>query len=369
MKTKILIFVIVILSLVGVFAIYQKLNPKELPSYLIEGIGRINGDLINLNTKYAGRISKITIDDGDEVKKGEIIAVLNSKEYQKQKEALLNQIKAKNIELNTTKKELNIAIKKAEIAINVNRSKLKELNYNINSLKKVIAQDTKDYKRTKRLYQQKVAKKHDFEMATLKLKTDEDKLKALLESKKQLQDAINLSKNDLNLAKTKLESLKAMQKGIDALKAQEAQIEVIINELTLKSPINGFVDTKIANVGEVIGAGGVVATLIEPKSYYLSVFVDELNNGKIKIGDKAEIFLDNDLNHPIPAKVVSISQKAEFTPKEVAVRSDRITRVYEVHLKPLKENRLLKLGFPAIGVILIDENKNLPKSMENLPLL
>jgi len=369
MKTKILIFVIVILSLAATFAIYQKLNPKELPSYLIEGIGRINGDLINLNTKYAGRISKITIDDGDEVKKGEVIAVLTSQEYQKQKEALLNQIQAKNIELNTTKKELNIAIKKAEIVVNVNKSKLKELNYNIDSLRKVIAQDKKDMIRTKKLVAKKLAQIHKLEMATLKLKTDEDKLKALIESKNQLQDAINLAKNDLNLAKTKLESLKAIQKDIDALKAQEAQIEVIINELTLKCPINGFVDTKIANVGEVIGAGGVVATLIDPKSYYLSVFVNELNNGKIKIGDKAEIFLDNALNNPIPAKVVSIAQKAEFTPKEVAVRSDRITRVYEVHLKPLKQNRLLKLGLPAIGVILIDKNKNLPKSMENLPLL
>jgi len=369
MKTKILMFIIVVLATLGGFAIYQKLNPKQLPPYLIEGIGRINGDLINLNTKYPGRIEKITVNDGDKIKKDEIVAVLKSDEYQKQKEALFHQIQAKEIELNTTKQELNITIQKAKIAISANKSKLKELNYNIKSMILVIAQDKKDTLRIKRLVQKKLTEHHKLEMAELKLITDKNKLKALYQTQKQLIDALNLSKKDLDLAQTKLESLKALAKGIEALKAQESQIKVIINELTIKSPIDGYVDTKIANVGEVIGSGGVIATLINPKSYYLSVFVDEIDNGKIKVGDKSEIFLDNNLNSPIPAKVVSIAQKAEFTPKEVAVRSDRITRVYEVHLKPLKENLLLKLGLPAIGIILIDKTKELPKSMENLPLL
>jgi len=369
MKTKILLFIIVILTIIGGFEIYQKLNPKKLPSYLIEGIGRINGDLINLNTKYPGRIAKITIDDGDKIKKGEVIAVLESKEYQKQKEALIHQIQAKEIELNTTKNELNIAIQKATIAINLDKSKLKELNYNINSLLALVKQDKKDTLRIKNLVQKKLSDPHKLEISNLKLTTDKNRLKALYQTQKQLKDAIKVSEKNLQLAKTKLENLKALEEGIKALKAKKEELQTIINELTLKSPIDGFVDTKIANVGEVIGAGGVVATLINPKSYYLSVFVDELNNGKIKIGDKAEIFLDNDLNHPILAKVVSIAQKAEFTPKEVAVRSDRITRVYEVHLKPLKLNPLLKLGLPAIGIILIDKKEELPKSMENLPLL
>ncbi len=369
MKTKILIFIIVALVAVGAFAIYEKLNPKELPPYLIEGIGRINGDLINLNTKYPGRIEKITVDDGDKIKKNQIIAILKSDEYQKQKDALSHQIEAKEIELNTTKKEINLTIQKAQIAINVNESKLKELNYNINSLIVVIKQDKKDTLRIKNLVKRKLTEHHKLEMSELKLTTDKNKLKALYQTQKQVKDAIEVAKKDLNLAQTKLESLKALAKGIEALKSQRAQIEVMINKLTIKSPIDGFVDTKIANIGEVIGSGQVIATLINPKSYYLSVFVDELNNGKIKVGDKAEIFLDNKLNNPIPAEVVSIAQKAEFTPKEVAVRSDRITRVYEVHLKPLVKNSLLKLGLPAIGIISTDSSKELPKSMENLPLL
>ncbi|EDP74076.1 hypothetical protein HG1285_05325, partial [Hydrogenivirga sp. 128-5-R1-1] len=62
------------------------------------------------------------------------------------------------------------------------------------------------------------------------------------------------------------------------------------------------------------------------------------------------------------------SKRAEFTPKEVAVKEDRIQRVYAVHLKPIKPNPLLKLGLPAVGVISLD-GKGLPKSLKELPEL
>jgi HlyD family secretion protein len=111
-----------------------------------------------------------------------------------------------------------------------------------------------------------------------------------------------------------------------------------------------------------------VATLIDPRSLYLKIFVDTMENGKIKIGDKAVIFLDAYPDRPIEAKVVRIAQKAEFTPKEVSVRSDRIQRVFAVHLKPLKVDPLLKLGIPAIGVISTD-GKGLPHSLDEIPVL
>lgn len=96
------------------------------------------------------------------------------------------------------------------------------------------------------------------------------------------------------------------------------------------------------------------------------MYVDTLYNAKIKIGDRAVIFLDALPDDPIPAKVIRIARKAEFTPKEVSVRSDRIQRMYAVHLKPLKLDKRLHLGLPAIGVITLDD-KGLPKSLNDIP--
>jgi len=141
---------------------------------------------------------------------------------------------------------------------------------------------------------------------------------------------------------------------------------VILDELKIRSPVDGYIVDKIADKGEVLGEGMVVATVIDPETLYLKIFVDTINNGKIKIGDRALIFLDAYPDRPIEARVVRISQRAEFTPKEVAVKEDRIQRVYAVHIKPLKVEPVLKLGLPAVGVISIT-GKGLPKSLKELP--
>ncbi len=369
MKNKILLVVILTLFIGASYFIYKKLNPVQLPSYLIEAVGKINGDLININTKYPARIKQIFVNDGDEVKENQIVAILESQEFNDDLKAIDNEIQAKNIELNITKKQLNLIYQNSLNSLNSKENLLKELNFNIKTLQKIINQDKKDYLRITKLVKQKLAKIHEKELAKLKLDTDILKLKSLKEKQNNIKVAIKVEQNNKEIAKNNLNKIFVLQKMIDSLKAKKAKIKAMISELTLKAPINGYINKKIANIGEVIPAGGIVVNEINPKSYYLSVYIDTLQNGKIKIGDKAEIFLDSNLNNPIPAKVVSIAKRAEFTPKEVEVRSDRISRVFEVHIKPLKENKLLKLGLPAIGVILIDDNKKLPKSLENLPVL
>ncbi len=372
--------IVIILFIIASFMIYIKLNPKKLPSNLISATGNMDGDLITLNTKYPGRIKNIMINDGQSIKVGSVIAILKSKEYQEKLIALDKNIasakynlEAMKDELNITKKDIFINIKKAKKAVEIVNSKKKQLLDSIKTINFLVKQDAMDFKRDKNLYKNKLLAKQKLEYAKLKLNTDKNRLKALSNQLIEIEKRFEISNYNLQLAISQKEkililkaNIKAGENKIEALQANANQIKIIINEMTIKSPINGFVIEKIANVGEVLGAGSIIATLINPKNLYLKVFVDTIENGKVKIGDKAEIFLDSYPNKPIKAKVVSIASDAEFTPKEVAVRSDRIQRVYAVHLKPLKVNPLLKLGIPAIGIISIN-GKGLPKSLNDIP--
>lgn len=239
----------------------------------------------------------------------------------------------------------------------------------------MLAQTKRDFKRAQKLYKSKSIYKEKFELAELKLNAEAKKLKALQEQLQELKSAVALAKiglADAQASQQKLLSINAninaLEDEIKALKASKAQVEAMIEEMTLRSPVNGITVEKIANEGEVIGSGMPIATLLDPHSLYLKIFIDTIQNGKIKVGDKAVIFLDAYPDRPIEAKVVRIAQKAEFTPKEVSVRSDRIQRVFAVHLKPLKADPLLKLGIPAIGVVSLD-GKGLPSSLSTIPVL
>ncbi len=364
------------------FMIYDKLNPKTLPENLIQGVGRIDGDLTTLNVKYPGRLTEIFVGEGDRVEKGDRIARLKSDEI----EARLSQIgaeaaakrkelQARRIELEISKKTIPLALKRANAALRSALSKKAQVEIGISSLQKVVEQDRRDFERTQNLYAKKLIQKELLEKASLKLKTQTDRLETMKRRREEVAAAIETARAALAEAQAGQKKIAALQESIAALKegvaaaaAAKEQVEAMLAEMTLTSPLSGYVVEKIANPGEVLGSGMAVVTLIDPDSLYLKIFVDTLENGKIEIGDRAVIFLDAYPNRPIEARVVRIAQKAEFTPKEVNVRSDRIQKVFAVHLKPLKADPLLKLGIPATGVIALKDAK-LPKSLDDLPPL
>lgn len=377
-----MIILISILFIAAIYFIYQKITPKKLPDNLVSATGRMDGDLINLNTKYSGRIKSIFVDDGECVKKLQVVAILKSNEYEAKKQQienqikmLKNQLKARIEELKITEKAIPNTIEKAKLNIKIAQHKKEISTDNIHKLQLKIEQNERDFKRYKNLYRAKAINRRTLELSKLKLDSDAKQLKALKEELKIADKSIRLAKIDLKDAtdnKKKINALKdniaALKEQVKAFEASKKEIEAVCEEMVIKSPIDGYVVERIANVGEVLGPGMSVATLIDPHSLYLKVFVDTVENGKIKLGDKAVIFLDAYPNKPVEAKVTAIAQQAEFTPKEVSVRSDRIQRVYAIHLKPVKINPLLKLGIPAIGVISLD-GKGLPHSLNEIPKL
>lgn len=372
--------VIAFLFVTAAFLIYTKLHPGVLPDNLIQGTGRIDGDLINLNTKYPGRIAHITVEDGQKVAVNEVVAVIDSAEQKAQKTQIEAQINARNEELNARKIELQIARRsipqsliKADANLALTSHQRDELDQTISAQQSLLEQSERDLERTRNLEENRLIEKRQLETATLKVQTDRNMLLALVQKRKQLDEAIGIARSDrieAVAAQQKIAALEqgiaALQSGLKALEASKTQIEAVLGEMELRSPVNGSVVETIAHSGEVVGSGAPVATLIDPASLYLKIFVDTLQNGKIEIGNKAVIFLDASPDRPIAAKVVRIEQKAEFTPKEVSVASDRIQRVFAVHLKPLAADPLLKLGLPAIGVISLD-GKNLPSSLREVP--
>ena len=381
-KKYIVVAVLAILAAVALFFIYQKLNPKELPDNLIESTGRIDGDLILLNAKYPGRIDEITVENGSSVKKGDLVAHLKSDEAEAKLEQATAQMQALQKQLSASRKELQMleqtlpnSVKKAYKAHTIAQAQIAELAASIESLELTVHQDEKDYQRFQTMFKDKLIEKHKVELAKLKLDSDSNQLHSLKQKRDQAQSNANIAALNTEDAKTALlkiaifkEKLKAQEDQLRAAQAARKEVKSMLAEMTLTSPVDGFVVDKTAQAGEVVGAGMPVASLIDPSALYLKIFIDTMQNGKIKIGDKALIFLDAYPDMPIAARVVRIAQKAEFTPKEVSVRSDRIQRVFAVDLRPEKPEPLLKLGIPAIGVISLD-GKGLPESLNEMPPL
>ncbi|MBI4352962.1 MAG: efflux RND transporter periplasmic adaptor subunit [Candidatus Omnitrophica bacterium] len=141
----------------------------------------------------------------------------------------------------------------------------------------------------------------------------------------------------------------AARKEVDKLKAD-------LEDTKIKAPIKGTVVTKIVQPGEVIVAGTPVVSLVNMDDLYLKVFLTTDKVGKVGVGDEARVHPDAFPDQAFEAVVEKISEKAEFTPKNVETKSQRAKLVFEIKLK-IKENKdhKLKPGMPAEALIKIDK--------------
>ena len=124
----------------------------------------------------------------------------------------------------------------------------------------------------------------------------------------------------------------ALHAAIGAAEAQVAQLSSEIDDSSLLAPLDGIVQLRLAEPGEVLGAGGRVLLLIDANDLYMNLYLPATQAGALTVGDEARILLDALPTQPLPAKISFVAAKAQFTPKEVETRDERQKLVFRVKL-------------------------------------
>ena len=147
------------------------------------------------------------------------------------------------------------------------------------------------------------------------------------------------------------EAMEGARMEMKMAEAAAKEAKVVLEDCRILSPISGTVMTKIAEEGEVLAAGRPILTLIDLSDIYLKLYIPQVEIGKIRLGNVGRIYVDAYPNRPFEAKVTNISQQAEFTPKNVETKQERVNLVFAVKLTADNPQGLLKPGMPADGVI------------------
>jgi HlyD family secretion protein len=120
-----------------------------------------------------------------------------------------------------------------------------------------------------------------------------------------------------------------------------------ISNAVIAAPIDGTVLRKDVEKGEIAFPGTAILTLGDLKKLWLRIYLPETEIGKIRLGQKAEVFVDSFKGKAFAGKVTSIANKAEFTPKTVETKEDRVKMVFAVKIAIENPGVLLKPGMPA----------------------
>ena len=317
MKKVIIVLVVIAVAGLGVYSIKSYMDNAiyRNPAFA-SGNGRLEATEINVATKLSEKVEKVYVTDGEFVKKGQLLAKMQTNVL----EAQLAQAKAQ------------VAVKKAELA----------------SAQAVVLQknSTRDnawrrFKRAEDLVSKKATSEQTF---------DNDK-------------ALFLAA-DAELVAAKAAVVQA-QASIKAAEADARRVEEDIKDSSLVAPISGRVQYKVAEPGEVLEAGGCVLNMVDLTDVYMTFFLPEGVAGKVRIGADARILLDAVPHVAIPAKISFVASVAQFTPKTVETRIERQKLMFRVKARIAPELLeryidLVKTGLPGVAWVKLDPKAEWP---------
>jgi HlyD family secretion protein len=155
---------------------------------------------------------------------------------------------------------------------------------------------------------------------------------------------------------------------VAATEATIARVQADIRDSQLTSPRDGRVQYRIAQPGEVLGAGGKVLNLVDLGDVYLTFFLPETVVGKIALGSEVRLVLDAAPQYVIPARVSYVASTAQFTPKTVETASERQKLMFRVKAQLdrdllLKHIKLVKTGLPGVAWLRLDPKVDWPADL------
>ena len=324
-RKKAIVAALVVLAIgAGIAAWFRFREAKEV------GVIRVSGNIevtdVEVSFKIPGRLLERSVDEGMSVSAGQPVARLDSADLEREasmKEAELQAAEAVLRELVAGSRPQEIA--RASAAAAAARAEAERLSADLDRAKALIAKDViprQEFERTRAAYEVADERRNEAE-ESLHLVQEGPRREQIERARAQVRQA----KEALELARTRL------------------------SYASIVSPLAGVVLSKNAEPGDYVAPGTPVVTVGALDTPWLRAYIEETDLGRVKVGQHAEVTADTYPGKKYAGRISFIASEAEFTPKSVQTRKERVKLVYRIKVDVSNPEMELKPGMPADAVI------------------
>jgi HlyD family secretion protein len=282
--------------------------------------GHVEATHVRVSTKVAGRLETLSIAEGDQLSTGQEMGRIDTVDLR----LSLRQAKAEHDQAAAELRLRLAGARKEDIA---------ELEAQIASVAVDLANAELDLERMQALL--------DKGSGTTKARDDakarRDMTAAKLVSMKEALARLRAGSRE--------EEKDAARARVAAAEARIAQLEQQIKDALITSPLPGVVTEKIAEAGELLQVGSPLGEVTNLADAWLTVYVPEADLARIRFGQEAEVTTDGGQKRT--GKVSFVASQAEFTPKNVQTRDERVKLVFKVKIALENADGVFKPGMPA----------------------
>lgn len=274
---------------------------------IISSNGRIEAQTVDIATRTSARVAAVPVQEGDMVAAGDVVARLDLT-------------------------ALAASLSGAEANVRYTHQRQESAQSAVTEAESAVELADKEFQRATTLL-------HDGHIP-------QSRYDQTLSAKQSADAALNAARQNLS----------GSAELVSVAEADVARIQDLLRDQELRAPLAGRVLYRLAEPGEVVAAGARVITLLDLSDVYMTVFLPVDVIAQLKIGDEARLLIDALPNTPIPAYVSYISPEAQFTPRQVEIRSERDKLTFRVKIRiPVALLRAhqeqIKTGLPGLAYV------------------
>ena len=379
-----LIVVVFLLAAISILVWYVFIRRPALQgtNNLVVTPGRIAGDEATVSAKTAGRVREIRFREGDVVRAGDVIALLDDDQVRAREDAAKSAVEQSEARVRSSQQQISVLQAQVQSSsISVDQSKIdsqgrvSQARAQVAAAEAALAQARAAHNQAKYDYEnqsqlvkdgdlserQGMLAKSNLDATTAGVNAAEEQVKAargaynaqqaalknpaiLTSQTLSIQEQINKAQSEIAAAMADSEKARAQLREAEANRA----------DLQIVAPFDGTITVRSVEPGEVINPGTAIVTLVNLQELYLRVFVPIAEIDRVRVGQPARIFLDSQPGRAIEATVSRIDPDAAFTPENTYYREDRILQVVGVKLAIKNSDGAAKPGVPGEGEILVE---------------
>jgi HlyD family secretion protein len=353
--------------------------------------GNLELTQVDLSFKTAGRLVELSVREGDWVKKGQVIARLDNSQLDQQKardlaavasaQSQLQQLQT-SIEFQQATIESDVALRRAELAqvqarlddllAGSRQQEISQAQAAVTDAKAWNDAAKLDWDRAQTLFAREDISKSQYDQARTKVESTaalmrqaEERLALVREGPRKEEivaaraavaranAAVGTAEANRIEVRRKQQELTGRRAEIDRNRAQVGMTEAQLADTTIIAPIDGVILVKAAEQGEVVAAGTTIVSIGDVDHPWLRAYINETDLGRVHLGGTVSLSTDSFPDKKYEGKISFIASEAEFTPKQIQTKEERVKLVYRIKVDVDNPKRELKNNMPVDAEIVL----------------
>ena len=350
--TRKLFLVILILVVLASVAVYWITRPSSKGMVLT---GLVDADEVAVSAQIAGRLQQVTVNEGDSVTQGQLLATIVPRELQADQSyyastmrSASSQVEAARASLKYQELQTRDQIRQAEANLSTSQAQLKQAQANLELARQ-------NFRRTNGLFAQKIVSQQQQDQAQANLTAAEANVEALEKQVQAARAALALARSNAEQITIRERQLASNQHQFEAARAQDQAAQARLDYTEIRSPISGLVALRAALSGEVVNPAQPIVMLYDPDKLWVRADVPETDLYLLRIGERLPVRFPGGFERT--GTVYFRGVDAEYATQRDVSRTKRDIKTFQIRLRVDNQDRRLAPGLTAFVTVPINEGQ------------